>query len=51
MEVSRVRDDPDCIENAPKFGGVLMSQIVVKMVLFCNNDLVITQSEAYGTLP
>ena len=50
MEMGRVGDDPDCVLDAPKFGDVRTSQIVVEIKLFCNNDCFITQSEAYGTL-
>ena len=51
MEVDRVKDGPDCIEDAPKFGDVQMSQIVIEIKFCCCNNVVIMQSEDSGTLP
>ena len=44
--MGRVKDGPDCVEDAPKFGDAQTSQIVVEMEFFRCNNVVIMQSEA-----
>jgi hypothetical protein len=44
--MGRVKDGPDCVEDAPKFGDAWMSQIVVEIEFFQSNNVVITQLEA-----
>jgi hypothetical protein len=44
--VGRVKDGPDCVEDAPKFGDARTSRIVVEIEFFCCHNVVITRSEA-----
>jgi hypothetical protein len=46
MEVGRVKDGPDRVDDAPKFGDVSTSPIVVEIESFCCNDVAIKQLEA-----
>ncbi len=46
MEVGRVKDGPDRVDDAPKFGDASTSRVVVEIESFCCNDVAIKQSEA-----
>ena len=44
--MGRVKDGPDCVEDAPKFGDARTSQIVVEIKFFGCKNVVIMRSEA-----
>ncbi len=49
--MGRVKDGADRVDNAPKSGDALTSQVVVEIVCFCSHDVAMKRSEAWGNLP